>query len=350
MSRESDEVWHARREADFAQQDLARAQSDLSRAQDALNVQRGYEAISLGRGDGPKDYGPPVPGGGIGHLIFWPIYFFWREIIFLIVLLFPAFWFSQQGAVQYFYHFKSVGVAYSYIFGGLAIGLVLGLLIALKFKFRLFRIMVMLVVATPLLFEMEMAAFTVRATKVVAFTKTLSKEAQAKYFLGNNYVNSTFSPEALLLLNPQERLQDAWKKEVALPELKTGDHNNPNYQQLWLSSYIAENVPPADLRNPKLAQSANSIKITQRIESDPWPTWPSKYKHAITTAGMVAFGQKYAMVFLYFLPAIGAFWNPKEGRWMILLINVFLGWTIIGWFWAGFKTLGASHDKKARLL
>jgi hypothetical protein len=195
-----------------------------------------------------------------------------------------------------------------------------------------------------------LGAFSGRAAKVVAFTKTLSKEVQAKYFLGNNYVNSTFSPEALLLLRPQERLQDAWKKELALPELKTGDHDSTGYQQLWLSTYIAENVPPADLRNPKLAQGANSVKIRERIESDPWPTWPSRYKQTMTTAGIVAFGQKYAMVFLYFLPAIGAFWNPKEGRWVILLINVLLGWTIIGWFWAGIKTLNASNDKKAGLI
>jgi hypothetical protein len=349
MSRESDEVWHARREADFAQQDLERAQSDLSRARDALEVQRGYEAMNLGRGDGPKDYGPPIPGGGIGHLIFWPFYF-WREMIFLIAILFPAFWFSQQGAIQYFYHFKSVNLAYSYMFGGLALGLLLALLIALKFKFRLFRILVMLVVVTPFLFDMEMAAFSIRATKVVAFTKTLSKEAQAKYFLGNNYINSTFSPEALLLLKPQQRLQAAWEKELAQPELKTGDHNNASYQQLWLSTYLAKNIPPADLRNPTAAKGAPNTKISQRIESDPWPTWPSKYKQAMTTAGMLAFGKKYSMVFLYFLPAIGAFWYPKEGRWLILLINVFLGWTIIGWFWAGLKSLSASVDKRPGLI
>jgi hypothetical protein len=350
MSRESDEVWHARREADFAQQDLARAQSDLSRARDALSVQQGYEAMRLGSEGAPKDYGPPVPGGGIGHLIFWPVYFFWREIIFLIAILFPAFWLSQQGAIEYFYHFKSVNLAYTYMFGGLAIGIFLALLVALKFKFRLFRLLVMLAVATPFLFGMEMAAFAVRATKVVAFTKTLSKEEQAKYFLGNNYINSTFSPEALLFLRPQTRLQDAWAKELALPELKTGDHSNPGYQQLWLSAYIAENVPATDLRDPDMAKGGNNIKIRQRIERDPWPTWPSRYKQAMTTERMSAFGQKYAMVFLYFLPAIGAFWNPKEGRWVILLINVLLGWTIIGWFWAGFKTLGARIDQKAGLI
>jgi hypothetical protein len=346
MSRESDEVWHARREADFAQQDLARAQSDLSRAQDALAVQRGYEAIALGQGGGAKDYGPPIPGGGIGHLIFWPL-FFWREIIFLIALLAPAFWFSEQGGIQYFYHFQSVSVAYGYIFGGLAIGIALALLVSLKFQFRLFRILVMLAIATPFLFDFEVSAFAFRAAKVFAFTEKQSKAVQAKYFLGNNYINSTFSPEALLFLRPQERLQAAWKRELALPELKTGDHNNPAYQQAWLSSYLAENVPATDLRSPGVATGARNLKIAQRIESDPWPVWPSKYKQAMTSEGMIAFGQKYAMVFVYFLPAIGAFWYPKEGRWLILVINVLLGWTIIGWFWAGIKTLGASYDRKA---
>ena len=46
-------------------------------------------------------------------------------------------------------------------------------------------------------------------------------------------------------------------------------------------------------------------------------------------------------LFLYFVPAIGAYGAHKKNAGAILVLNLFLGWTIIGWVvacvWAATK-------------
>ena len=37
---------------------------------------------------------------------------------------------------------------------------------------------------------------------------------------------------------------------------------------------------------------------------------------------------------LYFLPVIIAFIRGHESRWGILLMTLFLGWTMLFWFWS----------------
>jgi hypothetical protein len=38
------------------------------------------------------------------------------------------------------------------------------------------------------------------------------------------------------------------------------------------------------------------------------------------------------LALLYFLPAIAAFVKNHDRKWLILLLTLLLGWTIIGWF------------------
>lgn len=34
---------------------------------------------------------------------------------------------------------------------------------------------------------------------------------------------------------------------------------------------------------------------------------------------------------IYFIPAYVGWWRKKKARWVIFLVNLFLGWTVIGW-------------------
>ncbi|OHA58824.1 MAG: hypothetical protein A2571_00360 [Candidatus Vogelbacteria bacterium RIFOXYD1_FULL_44_32] len=38
-----------------------------------------------------------------------------------------------------------------------------------------------------------------------------------------------------------------------------------------------------------------------------------------------------AVIGLYFAPSIGAFYDKKDNAWAIFALNLFLGWTFIGW-------------------
>ena len=34
---------------------------------------------------------------------------------------------------------------------------------------------------------------------------------------------------------------------------------------------------------------------------------------------------------IYFIPAYVVWWRQKKAKWLIFLVNLFLGWTVIGW-------------------
>jgi len=39
----------------------------------------------------------------------------------------------------------------------------------------------------------------------------------------------------------------------------------------------------------------------------------------------------FIFLFIYFLPNVIAFYREHRFKWLILLINLFAGWTLIGW-------------------
>ena len=41
-----------------------------------------------------------------------------------------------------------------------------------------------------------------------------------------------------------------------------------------------------------------------------------------------------AFFVLYFLPAVLAFWRDAENRWLVLVVNVLFGASVLGWFFA----------------
>lgn len=52
------------------------------------------------------------------------------------------------------------------------------------------------------------------------------------------------------------------------------------------------------------------------------------------------------VILLYVLPSIIAFYRGHASRLAILIVNIFGGWTVIGWLWAFIWALanrGASH-------
>ena len=51
------------------------------------------------------------------------------------------------------------------------------------------------------------------------------------------------------------------------------------------------------------------------------------------------------VVFIYFAPALVAFWRRSTWRWMALYVTLFFGWTVVGWF-AGW--IFAFHAREAR--
>lgn len=50
-----------------------------------------------------------------------------------------------------------------------------------------------------------------------------------------------------------------------------------------------------------------------------------------TTAAFLGFSILAGGMVLYFLPAIVAFMRRHRQRWAILLLDLFLGWSLIGW-------------------
>ncbi len=50
------------------------------------------------------------------------------------------------------------------------------------------------------------------------------------------------------------------------------------------------------------------------------------------------------IIFIYFIPAINAYSNKKNNRSSVLVINIFLGWTLIGWVVA--LAMSAGKDKE----
>lgn len=64
-----------------------------------------------------------------------------------------------------------------------------------------------------------------------------------------------------------------------------------------------------------------------------------------------AFGMLIAAV-LYFVPTVVAFARGHHNRVAILLLNVFLGWTVIGWVgalvWAAMNTAPGSGASDSR--
>lgn len=49
---------------------------------------------------------------------------------------------------------------------------------------------------------------------------------------------------------------------------------------------------------------------------------------------------------LYFVPAVTAYENKKKNRKSILVINLFLGWTFIGWIVALAMAVGKDTEKQ----
>lgn len=39
-----------------------------------------------------------------------------------------------------------------------------------------------------------------------------------------------------------------------------------------------------------------------------------------------------AILVVYLAPALIAFWRGHQSRWAIALVDVLLGWTVVGWF------------------
>mgnify|MGYP001331189541 CR=1 FL=1 len=39
----------------------------------------------------------------------------------------------------------------------------------------------------------------------------------------------------------------------------------------------------------------------------------------------------FILLVVYFIPAVVAFWRKKQNKAAILALNLFLGWTFIGW-------------------
>lgn len=52
-------------------------------------------------------------------------------------------------------------------------------------------------------------------------------------------------------------------------------------------------------------------------------------------------------VILYFLPALNAYNKRHSSRALILVVNLFLGWTLLGWFLALAWSAGSAKDAPA---
>lgn len=54
-----------------------------------------------------------------------------------------------------------------------------------------------------------------------------------------------------------------------------------------------------------------------------------------------------AVIAFYLAPTITAFIRGHASKWAILMLNIFTGWTIVGWFWSAIWSLankGASTN------
>lgn len=40
------------------------------------------------------------------------------------------------------------------------------------------------------------------------------------------------------------------------------------------------------------------------------------------------------LLLMYFVPSLIAFLRKHKSKWAIAVVDVFLGWTVIGWVWA----------------
>lgn len=50
------------------------------------------------------------------------------------------------------------------------------------------------------------------------------------------------------------------------------------------------------------------------------------------------------LIFIYFIPAINAYGNKKRNSSSVLVINIFLGWTLIGWVVALAMSTGKDRE------
>jgi len=50
------------------------------------------------------------------------------------------------------------------------------------------------------------------------------------------------------------------------------------------------------------------------------------------------------IIFIYFIPAINAYSNKKNNKSSVLVINIFLGWTLIGWVVALAMSMGKDKE------
>lgn len=54
-----------------------------------------------------------------------------------------------------------------------------------------------------------------------------------------------------------------------------------------------------------------------------------------------------AMLIIYFIPAINGYSKQHRSRALILVVNVFLGWTVLGWLVALAWSAGSARDDPA---
>lgn len=54
-----------------------------------------------------------------------------------------------------------------------------------------------------------------------------------------------------------------------------------------------------------------------------------------------------AMLIIYFIPAINGYSKQHRSRALILVVNVFLGWTVLGWLIALAWSAGSARDDPA---
>ena len=56
------------------------------------------------------------------------------------------------------------------------------------------------------------------------------------------------------------------------------------------------------------------------------------------------------LIILYFVPAVTAYENKKKNKQAILVINIFLGWTFIGWIVALAMAVGKNTENNTNEL
>lgn len=56
------------------------------------------------------------------------------------------------------------------------------------------------------------------------------------------------------------------------------------------------------------------------------------------------------LIILYFVPAVTAYENKKKNKQAILVINIFLGWTFIGWIVALAMAVGKNTENSVHEL